>query len=334
MTATGPDQGSGFVERVRGLATAFQGSRVFLTAVELDLFSVLQDEERTSAEVASAIDASPRATDRLMNALVALGLLEKRGARFRNTPDGRRLLVRGRPEFMANLAHSNHLWDTWSGLTGVVRTGRPVPRGPIDSRGDDWLRSFIAAMHWRGGEAARAVLPLIDLEGVSRVLDVGGGSGVFSMAFVRQSAGVNAVVFDLPSVGPVARNYIRTAGLDGAIEVVEGDYTRDDLPGGFDLVFLSAIIHSNGPDENARLIAKAAKALSPGGRVVVVDWVMTPDRTAPAQGALFAINMLVGTDEGDTFTEAEVRAWMSEAGLARISRRDTPLGTTLMTGWR
>jgi len=334
MKDRSPGGAGEFADRVRTLAAAFQGSRVFLTAVELELFTVLQDEERTSAEVAAALETSPRATDRLMNALAALGLLEKRGDRFANTTDGRQMLVRGRPGFMANLAHSNNLWDRWSWLTEVVRTGRAASQEPIRSRGDDWLRAFIAAMHWRGGEATRAVLPLVDLDGVSRILDVGGGSGVFSTAFVRARPGASAVVFDLPAVAPLATTYIREAGFEGRVEVVEGDYASGELPTGFDLVFLSAVVHSNGPDENRRLIAKAARALNAGGRVVVVDWVMDPSRTSPLQGALFAINMLVGTEEGDTYAEAEVRAWMSEAGLTGITRRDTPLGTTVMTGTR
>ncbi len=235
MPVEPPKASAAFTDRIRTLATAYQGSRVLLTAAELGLFTVLQDEERSSDEVAEALATDPHATDRLMNALVALGLLEKRGGRFANTPDGRRLLVRGRPEYMANLAHSVHLWDTWTGLTGVVRSGTPAEPRSVGARGDDWLRAFIAAMHWRGGQAARAVLPLIDFDGVSRILDVGGGSGVFSMAFVRAIPGSVAVVFDLPTVVPLATSYIRTEGFEGRIEVVAGDYTTDELPGGFDL---------------------------------------------------------------------------------------------------
>lgn len=334
MPVEPPKASAAFTDRIRTLATAYQGSRVLLTAAELGLFTVLQDEERSSDEVAEALATDPHATDRLMNALVALGLLEKRGGRFANTPDGRRLLVRGRPEYMANLAHSVHLWDTWTGLTGVVRSGTPAEPRSVGARGDDWLRAFIAAMHWRGGQAARAVLPLIDFDGVSRILDVGGGSGVFSMAFVRAIPGSVAVVFDLPTVVPLATSYIRTEGFEGRIEVVAGDYTTDELPGGFDLVFLSAIVHSNGSDDNRRLVAKAAGALNRGGRLVIVDWVMDPSRTAPLQGALFAINMLVGTHEGDTFTETEMRDWMAAAGLSDVSRRDTPQGTGILVGRR
>src|SRR5512135_2937106 len=126
------------------LATAFQRSRVLLTAWELDLFTVLAEESRTSAEVASAIGTDARATDRLMNALCGLGLLEKRAGRFANTPLASRFLVKGRPEFAAGLGHTNHLWATWSALTEAVRSGAPYPHPASSDRGEDWLRPFIA----------------------------------------------------------------------------------------------------------------------------------------------------------------------------------------------
>lgn len=312
-------------------ATAFQRSRVLLTGYELGLFTVLTDEAKTSAEVAEALETDPRATDRLMNALVALGLLEKHDGRFSNTPAGAELLVRGRPGSMA-LGHTVDLWRTWSTMTEAVRRGRALPRPEVNDRGDGWLRSFIAAMHYRARQTAPQIIGVLDLAGVSRVLDVGGGSGIFSTAFVRAGMGISAVVFDLPNVVPLTKSYVESEGFSGRITTAPGDYLHDNLPGGFDLVFLSAIVHANSFDENRVLIRKAAGALGPGGQVVVVDWIMNEARTEPAVGALFALNMLVGTEAGDTFTEAEVRGWMEEAGLLAITRRDAPTGQGVMIG--
>lgn len=314
------------------MATAFQRSRILLTAYELGLFTVLTDESQTSAEVAEALETDPRATDRLMNALVVLGLLEKRNGRFSNTPAGAELLVKGRPDYMAGLQHTVHLWETWSTMTDAVRRGRSSTRPEVNDRGDAWLRAFIAAMHYRARPQAPQIVAEIDLAGVSRVLDVGGGSGAFAMAFVRAATGISAVVFDLPNVLPLARSYIESEGFAAQVTVAAGDYLHDDLGSGFDLVFLSAIVHSNSEAENRRLIQKAAAALEPGGQVVVVDWIMNDERTEPAQGALFALNMLVGTEAGDTYTETEVRSWMTDAGLSRIVRKDAPVGTSLVIG--
>jgi SAM-dependent methyltransferase len=315
------------------IATAFQRSRPLLTAYELDLFTVLNEESRTSAEVAGAIGTDPRATDRLMNALAGMGLLEKRGDRFANTPVAAASLVKGKPGYMAGLAHTNNLWATWGSMTEVVRRGHPdAAVGAINDRGADWLRPFIAAMHWRARQAAAEVVGLIGLDGVTRVLDVGGGSGAYAMAFARARRGITAVVFDLPAVVPLTRAYIQEEGLAAAVETAAGDYLQDPLGAGYDLVFMSAVIHSNAADDNRLLFRKAAAALNPGGRLVVQDFLVNEDRSGPLQAVLFALNMLVGTQAGDTYTESEVRAWMTEAGMRDITRVDTAVGTNLVTG--
>ena len=312
----------------------FQRSRVLLTAYELDLFTVLGDESKSSDVVAKALGTGERATNRLMNALCAIGLLEKKKGLFSNTPLASQFLVKGKSGFMAGLMHSVHLWDTWSTLTQAVRHGKSVVGRHANERGEEWLAAFIAAMHQRACQQASGMIALLDLSSVSCVLDVGGGSGAYSMAFVRAKEGIRATVFDLPNVIFLARDYIEKEGLSDKVETAAGDYKSDKLGSGFDLVFLSAIIHSNSFEENQKLIRKASEALNPHGQMVVQDFVMDEDRTTPAFGALFALNMLVATESGDTYTESEIRTWMEEAGLADIIRKDTRFGTSLIIGRR
>ena len=316
------------------MASAFQKSRVLLTAHELGVFTVLGDERRSSTEVAWALGTDARATNRLMNALCAIGLLEKTDDKFSNTPLASRFLVEGKPEFLGNLMHTAHLWETWSTLTEAVRKGRSVVTRPakVNERDEGWLRAFIAAMHWRACQHAPEVVALLDLSGVTRLLDVGGGSGAYAMAFARAKAELRAVVFDLPNVIPLTQKYIREEGILDRVETVAGDYEVVELGNGFDLVFLSAILHSNSPQQNRGLIRKCAEALSPHGQLVVQDFLMDEDRTSPPFGALFALNMLVGTEAGDTYTESEVRQWLQEADLRYLQRKDTTFGTTLMIG--
>ena len=315
---------------LREIINGFQQSRAVLSAYELDLFTALGDRRRTAAEVAADCGANPRATDRLLNVLVAMGLVEKAGGRFANGPFAARHLVRGRPEFMSGLMHSVHMWTRWSTLTEAVRRGAPVEGA--ESRTDEWREAFMAAMHWRGVPQAAALVRTLDLDGVSRVLDVAGGTGVFAMAFARARPGLEAVVFDLPAIVPITRRYVEEAGLSDRVTAVAGDATADDLPGRFDLVLLSAILHSFAPDVNQRLVAKAAAALAPGGRVVVQEFVVNEDRTGPLQPTLFALNMLVGTQGGDTYTEGEIRGWMEAAGLTAVTRMDTEFGTGIVVG--
>lgn len=314
------------------LASAFMQSRVLLTACELDLFTALGDEARTSAEVAQLVHADARATDRLMNVLCPLGLLTKEGGRYRNSPQAARFLARGAPEYLGGLMHWAHLWESWSTLTAAVRKGGATLARPTGDRESAWLRAFISAMHWRARQHAPEVVAALNLAGVSRVLDVGGGSGAYAMEFVRASPDISAVVLDLPGVIPLTASYLREAGLSDRVALVEGDFNRDPLGEGFDLVFMSAIVHSNSAEENRALIRKAAGALAPGGQIVVQEFIVDEDRTGPPFAALFALNMLVGTAAGDTYTESEVRQWLAEAGISSATRKDMPFGTTLIVG--
>ncbi|HSK67717.1 MAG TPA: methyltransferase [Candidatus Limnocylindria bacterium] len=319
---------------IQEIASAFQRSRALLTAFELDIFTTINEQQLTSSEVAEAVGGAPRHVDRLLNALVALGLLEKREGRFANAPVAARYLVKGRPGYMGGLGHTAHLWETWGHLTEVVREGRPAARPPINDRGDEWLRPFIAAMHWRSRQTAPEVVKALDLAGVSRVIDVGGGSGAYAMAFARAKAGVSAVVFDLPNVVPLTRTYIVEESLAAQVEAVAGDYMKDSLGEGFDLALLSMVIHSHSPAQNQALLAKVARALTSGGQVVIQDFLMAEDRGGPLQPALFALNMLVGTEAGDTYTDAEVRGWLQEAGFTSVTRTDTTFGSSLVVGRR
>ena len=308
----------------------FQRSRILLTAFELRIFTVIGDEKKSAAEVAGAIRAGTRAAERLMDALVAMGLLEKNAGRYANTEGAARFLVEGKPEFMSGFGHSVHLWDSWTTLTKAVRRGKTVrDRAPSES-GDDWLVAFIAAMHYRASRRGRDIAKLLDLSGVTRLVDVGGGSGAFAMAFAKEKNDLHVTVFDLPNVLPLTRKYIAEAGLAAKVDTMPGNYMKDDLGGPYDMAFLSAIVHSNSDEENRLLIRKCAAALRAGGKIVIQDWIMSEDRTSPAAGAFFALNMLVNTEAGDTYTESEMRAWLSAAGFTDISRKDTEFDTSLL----
>jgi SAM-dependent methyltransferase len=315
------------------LANAFRASRVFLTAFELGLFSELGSESKTSEVVAASLNTNPRATDRLMNALTAIGILEKQNGKFKNTPAAEKFLVKGKPEYMGGLGHTANLWKTWSNMTESVKQGKAIEiKDAINDRGEDWLAPFIAAMHMRAKKQAPEVISLLDLSGVENVLDIGGGPGTFSFAFVDAKEGLKATVFDLPNVVPLTQKYIADEGYTGRVATATGDYLKDDLGNGYELIFLSAIIHSNSPDENKLLFSKCAKALYSGGRLVVSDFIMDDTRTRPAAGAMFALNMLVGTRAGDTFTESEVKSWMEETGFSGITRIETNYDSSLVIG--
>jgi 2-polyprenyl-3-methyl-5-hydroxy-6-metoxy-1,4-benzoquinol methylase len=321
-------------QSLREIIYGFQKSRIVLTAFELDLFSIMRNGELTSAEIAGKCRTKARATDRLLNALVAMELLIKDNDKFRNSDLALQYFVKGSPSYMQGIMHSVNLWDTWSNLTLSVRTGKPSARQAINDRGKNWLEAFIAAMHDRARQQAAPSIAILNLNGVKRVLDLGGGSGAFAMAFVDAGKGITATVFDLPNVVPLTKKYILDNGYANRIDTLTGDYTVDSIGFGYDLIFLSAIIHSNSYETNKRLVAKCAASLNPGGQLVIQDHIMSEDRTQPLQGAVFAINMLVGTQEGDCFTSTEIRYWMSQAGLTDFKQQPAPQGVSQMIGFK
>ncbi len=310
----------------------FRKARVILTAFELDIFTILKDGALTSAEVAEMSDANTRAVDRLMNALCTTGLLLKAGGRFSNAEVAAKHLVKGAAGYMGGIGHSLNLWDTWSTLTPAVRKGGAVAGSDPADRDSAWLKSFIAAMHQRAAAQASAVAGLIGLSGVKRSIDIGGGSGAFSIAMARASENLRAVVFDLPDVVTMARSYVAESGLSERFDFIEGDFNSDSFGEGYDLALLSAIIHMNSAEKNIALIKKTYGTLVSGGRVVVQDFIMNDDRTEPAAGAFFALNMLVGTEAGDSYTASEVRSWMECAGFSGIEIKPTPFDTSLVMG--
>ncbi len=316
---------------IREFASSFQKSRILLSSFELDIFTVLTESGNTNEQIAKQLKLDRHASERLLNALVSLGFLVKKNNMFFNTSDSFTFLSKKSPDYLGGLMHSNHLWNTWSNLTQVVKTGISAHPSEINERGEEWLFSFITAMHDRAKKQAPLQLKNIDLKGVGSTLDVGGGSGAYSMEFVTKKPDIEATVFDLPNVIPITKKFLEKEGFSDKIKTHSGDYTTDNLPKGFDLVFMSAIIHSNPLEENRSLIRKCFNSLNKNGRIVIQDWIMNSDRTQPLAGAVFAINMLVGTEAGDCFTEKEVTEMLTSAGFRNILRIEFESGLSQVT---
>lgn len=313
-------------ERIR----AFQESRAILTALELDAFTAVGGGA-TAEQAAKHMGTDLRATEMLLNALAGIGLLIKQDGAFRNGSVAARHLAADSPApARPALLHTAHLWVTWSHLTEAVRTGTNAPPG-----GDgQWTEAFIAAMHRNASERAGAVVRAVDAGSVGRMLDVGGGSGAYSIAFALANSALRADILDLPQVGPIAQRHIDTAGLADRIHWRAGDLRTDRLGEGYDLVFVSAICHMLSPEENRDLFRRALAALAPGGRIVIQDFILEPDKTAPKFAALFALNMLVGTRAGSSYSEPEYTAWLADAGYVDVRRAKLPGPAGLMVATR
>jgi predicted O-methyltransferase YrrM len=316
---------SELMETMRG----FQESRVLLTAVELDIFTAV-GPGATATQAAKKLGTDGRATETLLNALVAIGALTKKDLTFHNTPDTARYLVAGSPDYeRPALMHTVHMFKAWAMLTDCVRAGTAVIPPGVEEQDRQWTESFIAAMHRGAERTATQVVRAVGARGVRRLLDIGGGSGAYSIAFAKANPTLRAEVLDLASVVPIAQKHIDEAGLTDRVRTRVGDLTVDQFGKGHDLILLSAICHMLSPAQNLDLFRRCYQALAPGGRIVIRDFILQPDKTAPKWVALFAINMLVGTKAGSTYTEAEYRSWLTGAGFHSFTRID-PAGDLMV----
>ncbi len=308
---------------------SFQESSILLTAVELDIFTAV-GPGATAEQVSRKLQTNSRATEVLLNAIVALGALTKKDGTFRNTPETARYLVAGSPDCVRPaLMHTVHMSKSWATLTKCVRAGTAVVPPGVDQQDRQWTESFIAAMHRGAAGPAAQLVRKVGAGGVRRLLDVGGGSGAYSIAFAMANPNLQAEVLDLAPVVPIAQKHINDAGLADRVRTRIGDLTADEFGKGYDLILLSAICHMLDPQQNLDLFRRCHRALTPGGRIVIRDFILEPDKTAPKWVALFAINMLVGTRGGSTYTEGEYKAWLKGAGFAAFTRLD-PAGDLIL----
>jgi len=273
-------------ESLLELSRSYQRSQPLLAAAELGVFETLAASGKPSNRVADALDTDPRATELLLNALAALGLLDKRGDTF-SIPQGLVPLLVGSDEtsvlpMIRHHATCAHRWDT---LAAVVRTGRPVHDETSLPRTETDLRAFIQAMHVVGREVANEIVAAMRPERFRRALDVGGGSGTYTVALLRAVPEMRVTLFDLPGVVGMARERLQECGLLDRVEIAAGDFYVDPLPDGHDLVLLSAIVHQNGPAQNRVLYEKCLGALEPGGRIVIREILMDETHTQPSGGA-------------------------------------------------
>ncbi len=307
-------------------ARAYQPACVIAAAADLDLFTVIGDREVSADALAGQLQVDLRGLTVLMDALAAMGLLEKRQGRYRAPAEVSAALSQDNPRSVLPMVqHTANCMRRWAHCAGVIKTGRPAERtASIRGEAADQA-AFIGAMHVVSGPIADRVVSDMRPSPFKHLLDIGGGSGTWTIAFLRQIPEARATIFDLPHVVPMAEQRLATAGLADRVTLVPGDFYVDDLPAGADLAWLSAIAHQNSRRQNRDLFAKIHKALVPGGLLLIRDVVMSEDHTAPPGGAMFAVNMLVNTEAGGTYSLGEYREDLEACGFTDVRQvREDP----------
>ncbi len=314
-------------DEFRDAVVAYRLPRIILTALDLDLFSVMAARPWTVAALAARLRTSRRGLEILCRNLATAGLLTKRESRYRNTRLGLGELTAKSPRYRgAYLDLIRGHWDDWSQLTRSVRRGRPVEGEAPDNPA--YRRRFSWAMHHRSKDIAPKVAAQIDLRGARSLLDLGGGPGTYALAFLALNPNLQATVCDRGPALQVARELARQKSYGRRLSYLPLDFMTQSLTGRYDVIWYSNVLHIYSPAENQRLFRRLARHLTPGGRLLIQD-AFTTDREglAPAETNLFAVTMLLFTKTGNTYGLAETTRWLKAAGFPTVRRITLRSGT-------
>ncbi|HEV2170100.1 MAG TPA: class I SAM-dependent methyltransferase [Candidatus Binatus sp.] len=310
------------------LANAFFDSCVLFVASDLGVFKRLAEQDGLDvATLARDLNCSERGLGLLLDACVAEGLLTKNGATYSNAPAARVFLVPGSPADLSGaIRYNRDIYAAWGKLADLVKAGKPVERPQIHLGEDEQrTRTFVMSMHGRAMGIGRSVVPLLDLRGRRRLLDVGGGPGTFSVLIAQAFPEIECTVLDLPAVVKVAAELIAQQGASEHVRVMAGDYHTSEFPGELDAVNFFGMLHQESQDDIRKLAQKAFNALKPGGVVHVMDMMTDATHTSPKFSALFAVTMALTTDNGWVFSSDELKGWLEEAGFVDFEVQPLPL---------
>jgi predicted O-methyltransferase YrrM len=302
------------------LSGQYWKSLTLQAGVKLDVFTAIGDKNMTGGEVAAELACDKRAVTMLLNALRAMGLLGKSGDAFINTPTSRSLLSKDSPDYIGYIIiHHLHLADSWSKLEQAVKTGKPVRQRASDTD-EEWREHFLMGMFNIAMNSAPQIAKEIDLADRRHLLDLGGGPGTYAIHFCLSNPQLKATVYDLPTTEKFAQKTIEKFNLSGRIGFMNGDYLKKSIEGNYDVAWLSQILHGEGPEDCVRMIRKTVDALEPGGLIIIHDFILENTMDAPVFPALFSLNMLLGTSEGQSYSEEQITAMLADADVKEIRR--------------
>jgi len=337
-TAAAPASAEPTPERIIQLGLGFWGSKALLSAVEIGVFTELAKGPQDAKALANRLGLHPRSYRDFFDALVALGMLERRGDVYANTAETELLLDRTKPSYVGGLLEmaNARLYPSWGSLTEALRTGQPQNEAKhgggnlFDTlySNPEGLRGFLEGMTGVSLGTAKAIAQKFPWRQYETFIDIGAAQGATPVQIALAHPHVRGGGFDLPVVGPIFEDYVRSFGLSERIRFYPGSFFTDPLPTA-DVLVMGHILHDWNLDEKKMLIAKAYAALRPGGAVVIYEGLIDDDRRQNAFGLLMSLNMLVETAGGFDYTGADCCGWLREAGF-RETRVEHLLGPDSM----
>ncbi|MCH7567923.1 MAG: methyltransferase domain-containing protein [Nanoarchaeota archaeon] len=288
--------------------------KTLVVAVELEIFAKIQKGIDTVQKIAEELNTNIKPIERLLNACVALGFLEKEGEIYKNTPSSEKLLVKESPSFYGDyILLCDKLDKNWDHLKESILKGEPLEHTRVNF--EDPI--FTRAMHNSALDPANVLSEELDLSSYKNLLDLGGGSGAYSIILTNKNKNLKATILELPKVCEVANEYIQKLGDKSRINTLSGDYLEDELLQGFDIVLLSQILHSHSVTECKELLKKIYDILPQDGLIIINEFLLNSDKTSPVFPALFSLVMFLET-KGSSYTEEEIKAWLTECNFKDI----------------
>jgi hypothetical protein len=320
------------------MAQAYRQSAILMTACELKVFTYLSQGPRSAEDLARHCQVAVRGLQRLLNACVVLDLLEKEDESYHNTPIAETFLVQGKSAYMGNFIQAGaEQYEAWGHLLQAIQEDRPTrPHSAeaLPTLSTERIRGYVQRLYELGKHNAVAIADRVDLAQVQQMLDVAGGSGIYSITFAQRQPTLRAVVFDLPPIVPFAQEIIASHGMQERVTVHPGNYFLDEFAGGNDLVLLSNSLQTEGGTTCRMHLGKVFEALAPGGQLMIHGVMPNPDRVTPPQAALFPLQMLLSFPEGDAHPAEDICTWAAETGFVdlTVGRLAAPAFTSLILG--
>jgi predicted O-methyltransferase YrrM len=312
-------------------------NRLVLESAALGLHKLLAEGPLSAEGVAGRLELEPRATILFLDALVAMGLLEKEKHRYSNSEASSRFLVPGSPDYVGHrLRAAQHNWALWAQLADALRSGDRQRERRIFLEDPEAARNLLLSFHRNARSRAADILDRgsIDLSKRRQMLDIGCGAGTYAVAFCRAHPQLHATLVDRPIAAAIARDVVASAGLEDRIRVQEYDVDEDELPSNYDFIWISNVIHSRSYNANRALFERLFNRLEPGGEIAVHDIIMEENRTEPERGAVFSVHMLLSNGVGRCYTYQEVLNWLDGAGFSNIRWLRDEDDLSLVTGQR
>ncbi|GFO65659.1 methyltransferase [Geomonas paludis] len=303
--------------------------------VKLNLFTPLASTPMTAPELAETLACDARGLAMLLDALAALGLLKKETRLYAATPFSAQFLSRTSPDYLGHIImHHHHLVAGWGRLDEAVKSGQPVRERVSHEDVESSRESFLMGMFNLAMMIAPKIVPQIDLQGRRRLLDLGGGPGTYAIHFCRHNPQLDAVICDLPTTRSFAVETVARFELSDRIGFVAADFEQDELPEGFDVAWLSHVLHGIGPDACLAVLKNTVKALESGGLILIQEFILDDRKDSPVFPALFSLNMLLGTPEGQAYSQGELFHMLEQAGATEVRRLpiELPNGAGVIAG--